>query len=63
MRPRSFYRRFRLDVDCNGTRFQCEREAVDERAAFRCVAHSLAVSFPSIEAHQVRLLSCVEVSA
>jgi hypothetical protein len=59
----TFYRRFRLEVDCAGAQFAREIEAVDERAAFRTAAHDIAVRFPAIEAHQVRLLSCVEVSA
>lgn len=56
-------RRFRLRVDCNGTQFSLDIPARDERTAFRTAAHDIADLVSGIDAQQIRLLSCVEVSA
>lgn len=56
-------RRFRLEVECDGAPFRWEGDATSESAAFRCAAHDLAVNLPMIEDHQVRVVSCVEVTA
>jgi hypothetical protein len=56
-------RRFRLLVDCNGGQFPFEVRAQDGRTAFGMAAHDIAGLFPRLEAHQVRLLSCIELGA
>lgn len=55
------FRRFRVEVDAEGTPYVWEGDAINEAAAISCAAHDLAVKFPMV--HQVRATSVIEVAA
>lgn len=56
-------RRFRIEVDADGSPFTWTGPAASEAKAFRAAATQLADEFPMVHVDRIRILSCVEVPA